>query len=343
MLSNAVPGVQCPWQWPWKTIQTPDRVPAVGQYDEADPSVTAWRLREMEKGGVGYLIYQVEWAHEHTQPDRLPEWRKRLPSPLIMSHSADHHAENHPDSPVEFCVAIWDVSTQAGHDFWKELVEGEGWTAREVEEGWRQFGRAVATRYMTKPKYLRIDSRPVLFRGNAHTLPFYDRMFGVSPERIVGFVREEVRAVTGQDLYLVATATEHSYWPKLKSIGFDAATEYLQHSDTWEHAAAWYRIVWTEQLAEAKRYGLDFWVPATCGYDARAWPRSNQDVFIPTPAQFKAHMLEARKFARDNYDITRGMIATYSVNEHGESSSCLEPYSDQRGDKLLRAHAEARP
>jgi hypothetical protein len=55
-----VPGTQCPWQYPWENLATDDRVPLLGQYNEALPGITEKRLEWMEYAGIGFACYQVE-------------------------------------------------------------------------------------------------------------------------------------------------------------------------------------------------------------------------------------------------------------------------------------------
>ncbi len=93
-------------------------MPAMGYYDERDPRVTVGRLAQMEIGKVDCAAYQLEWAHEHSQPGKLPAWRPRLDSPLINSHCADNHPAS---SPVKFFVSWWDTS--AGDPLWQEMAE----------------------------------------------------------------------------------------------------------------------------------------------------------------------------------------------------------------------------
>jgi hypothetical protein len=57
-----VPGVQCPWEHPWKSLRTNDRLPIMGEYDERDPAITEQRLRWMEWAGISGAVYQVEMA-----------------------------------------------------------------------------------------------------------------------------------------------------------------------------------------------------------------------------------------------------------------------------------------
>jgi hypothetical protein len=139
-------------------------VPALGQYNEADPGIASERLKWMQQGGIDYACYQVEWAHDRHE--------------LLMAHCADNHS---PESPVQFCVSFWDAlaASREWIPYW------QGWDFQTVEDSRRAFARAVATRYMTRDNYLRIDGCPVLFYGHAHAIEFYQLSFGRVPESIL--------------------------------------------------------------------------------------------------------------------------------------------------------------
>lgn len=335
---GAVPGSQCPNEWPWKAMQTEDRIPAMGEYDERDPAVTAWRLQKMKEGGIDVACYQVDWSHEHAvkAPDYLPP----LPTPLLMAHCADNHPT---DSPVKFCLSFWDVMTgPEGVEYFTALKRDRGWTDADLEESFGKFANAV-TSYMVQPNYWHIDGRPVLYRGWAHTLAFYKEQFGfnVAPERIIAIWREEIKAVVGVEPYLVATSMDPAYRQNLKAWGFNCLTEYLLHGDGWDTAMAVYRGWWATDLAECRQQGIEYIVPVTAGYDSRAWGSLGPPVHIPTAIQFEAHVREARKLARDNADICRG-VGSYSWSEWGEQESVIEPHMPEYGgDTMLRAHASA--
>ena len=332
-----VPGVQSPNKWPWKVLQTRDRVPALGEYDERDPAVVSQRLRWMQEGGIDYACYQVEWAHEMTQPKTLVAWRPYL-DPLLMSHCADHHPAK---SPVRFCVSMWDAS-QSDANYWIEL-KSRGWKLAEAEASWRQYARTVASRFMARSSYLRVGDRPVLFFGAASSLTFYQRQFGLSPARVIAAVSSEIRSHTGQKPYLVATSSAPEAFPQLKSWGFDAFTEYLLYSDSWRGVTAIYRQRWNEAIAICRQTGIEYWVPATVGYDSTAWGSPVNVRFVPTPAQFTAHLKEARQFARTNAPHTREQVITYAWNEFGEGGM-IEPMKQgmlHSGDEMLRAHRAA--
>lgn len=321
-----VPGIQCPVEYPWRNMRVPNRVPAIGEYDETLLEVTVWRLGQMQKGKIDWVTYQHEWS---------PHLGR-----LIMNHCA----ENHPaDSPIQFAMSCWDVQAAATDElnltYWDSTyrlpVELPIWTKENISAALVAYGTACALLF-TKASYLRIDGKPVLFRGCAHALRFYER-FGLTPKAVLNLIAHGC----GVRPYFVATACEPQVHPLLKSWGFDAFTEYNLYAGNWPDVALTYRDYWNRAIGVAKETGIDYWVPASTGFDDRAW--SGSVVFMPTPAEFTEHLQEARQFAHENYRYTRGRVLTNNWSEYGEGS-VLEPMLPgmlHDGDDLLMAHAEA--
>jgi hypothetical protein len=298
---------------------TADRVPAIGQYDERRPEITSWRLEQMRRGGVEWCTYQHEWS---------PNLRQ-----LLMNHCAENHPD---DADIQFAFSWWDVlsSSSDGAAYYAEPK----WTRDAVAESLRQYGAAVYP-FTRTASYLRVGERPVLFRGAAQTLRFYER-WGISPAEVMATIASAFPVRP----YFVASGTDHEVYPLLRSWGFDAFTEYLLYGRDWLDVTRIYRDYWATSFVIAEESGLDFWVPALAGYDNRAFHAPIGDrVFMPTPAEFTAHLAEAHRFAREHYDVTRGRVISYAWNEYFEGG-VLEPMQPDMlhsGDEMLRAHAEA--
>lgn len=319
-----VPGVQCPLEYPWRGMRTKDRLPAIGEYDEADPAVTAWRIEQMQKGKIDWVTYQHEW------------------SPHLGRLLMNHCAENHPaDSPIQLAMSWWDVLTNStdgvtyfAGDYALPERTGE-WTAERVVASLRAYSKACEP-ITRKPSYLKIDGRPVLFRGAASSLRFYGQ-WGISPSQALDLMA----SAFGRRPYFVAIATDPMDHAVLKKWGLDAFTEYNLYAGNWADVAQTYRDYWNRSIGIAKETGIDYWVPTSTGFDDRAWGGSV--VFMPTPAEFTEHLKEARDFARENYQYTRGRVLTNNWSELGEGS-VLEPMMPgmlHDGEEMLLAHAKA--
>lgn len=313
-----VPGVQCPVQYPWREIKRKDRTPAIGEYDEALPEVTVWREAQMIRGKIDFCVYQHEW------------------SPDLGLLTMNHCAENHPaDSPVAFCLSWWDVLTNSSDG--ETYFSDPKWTLATVTASLKAYSKAVAP-FTRKASYLKIDGRPVLFRGAAHSLRFCGR-WGLTPNVVLDLMAS---AITPRP-YFVSTACDPIDHAILKMWGFDAFTEYNLFADSWQSVMERYRDSWERSIRIAAETGIDYWVPTTCGFDSREWGSRLPFVFIPTPEQLTAHLREAREFARANYRYTRGRVLTNNFSEYGEGS-VLEPMLPgmlHDGDALLMAHARA--
>jgi hypothetical protein len=115
------------------------------------------------------------------------------------------------------------------------------------------------------------------------------------------------------------------------------------YADTWSDVVKTYRARWALGLQVARDTGIDYWVPATTGYNSAAWGSPVAQVFEPTPAQFTLHLSEARRVAAANARYTKGRVITGAWNEFGEGS-ILEPMQPgmlHSGDEMLMAHAAA--
>jgi len=148
--------------------------------------------------------------------------------------------------------------------------------------------------------------------------------------------------------YFVATSCEPQVHPLLRSWGFDAFTEYCLYSDSWAHVMDVYRAFWTRSIEISRATGIDFWVPAFAGFDARGYLHEADAQVLgfsepPTPAHFTAHLQEALAFAEEHYERTRGRVLTYAWSEWYEGG-VLEPCAPNalhNGDEMLLAHAAA--
>jgi hypothetical protein len=328
-----VTGCQCPLEYPWTGMRLPNRLPAIGQYDEARPEVTSWRLEQMRRGGIEWCTYQHEWSMH------LGE--------LVMNHCAENHPD---DSLISFAMSWWDVQASATDPlnlrYWDSTYWDDGrlpiWTRENISASLVAYGKACAP-FFRKASYLHVDDRPVLFRGSAHTLQFYAR-FGLSPKDVLDLIA----AGAGERPYFVATSCIPEVHDQLKSWGFDALTEYALYSDSWANVMTIYRDYWNRTIDMCDRTGLEYWVPALAGFDARGYlPEEDASKLgyfePPNPAAFTAHLIEARTFAEKHYDRTRGRVLSYAWSEYYEGG-IIEPMASgslHSGDELLLAHAAA--
>lgn len=341
-----VTGTEAPYPEPWKSLKTANREPAIGYYNE--PDVTQYYLDEMQKGGFNVACYQIGWSHQHAV--KYPYGPPFNINPLLY----DWGPKNHPqDSPIQFFLSNWEAPVGTEPDHFRVLrqipndtQDGRSWTDADMEQSHFDYGKAVG-HFMLHPRYFHVKGRPVLMRGWAHTLAFYQGYgFNLTPQRIVQLWREGVQSVAGVDPYIIATSMEETYRPNLKAWGFDALTEYLLHGKGWDDAMATYERFWNKYIPFCRELGIDYWIPTTSGYDDEAWPGIGLSaqgwVYAPTPEQYEAHCRKARATARAHFDVTQGIVIGYSLTEHGEQRSALLPHAPQYGgDSLMRAHKAA--
>jgi hypothetical protein len=311
-------------------------------YDERDPRITEERLTMMSDAKIDFTCRQVQWSHAQAAPHRLPPWIVKLESPMTMSHCMEAHPET---SPILHCASNWDVMSTAveRESYWDALTE-HGYNADDLVDSWSKYAKHVA-RWMRRANYLRINDAPVLFHGAPEGMQFYAGRFGVTPSKIDEIIRESIRTENGVDIYRVATSVADSARERLAEFGFDAMTEYLLHGmeSSFTSMRAMYRHYWDVDIELCRRQNIDYIVPASGGYDSRAWGSPVKDIAVPTAEEFTEHLREARAFARENYKRTHGIVITYAWNEIGEGG-IIEPMQARQlhdGDEMIRAHALA--
>lgn len=318
---DKVTRTECPHRFPWAASTATDRLLVAGNpHDQADPADTLQALREYEQYGLKWRIYQVQHPHANTQEHLLPEARRGVQR-LLMSHCADNHPE---DSPIRFALANWDVNAgKIGEENYHIELKALGF---DMELSWRTYG-VTAAQYMKQRNYLEMpDGRLVLFHGHAEKLAFYESFWQIKPERIIEWLRDEVRKATGKELYLVAVNVD-TMNPNIEDVnervflkrwGFDAFAHYLLHGDGtgWESAMGSYRYWSARDLKAARAADLKYWCAATTGFDSRGWyPPPGGDVYVPTRAQLRAHLIERIHYVRDNSPIVEPKIPLYADDE----------------------------
>jgi hypothetical protein len=240
-----------------------------------------------------------------------------------------HCARNHPtDSSVEWCFSDFDVMSHAPEtaEYWKD------WGVWNFAEALMTKGREFR-KHFAHPKYRRVNGKPVVYRGNADFLLYYEQRFDIEPSDVLSLQEDGA----GEEIYWVATNTPPTFCRQLKQWGFEAYTHYLiyPNENTWADAMVTYRNSWNEGIEIARQTGLKFWPSTTSGFDSRAW-YDHPSRFMPTPSQYEAHIREATEFSRRNFVYTDGQVVHEAWNERGENPDPLEP-SLLTGDAKLQA------
>jgi hypothetical protein len=366
-----VPGSQCPWRFPWEKIEPPfDRKMGItspgmreGAYDQRDPAVMDWTLANMERIPLTDIAHQFEvsWAHMGLPGTTRPSWAEEYPgAPYMMEHFIKHHASA--NTKIKLSASFWQriISADDRENYWNDLKENCGWSAHTMKAGWQRLARDVAE-WMKSPNWHEVDGKLVFTLGYAHTLPMYAETFpstevDLSPAGIVKILRDEVRAVTGKELYLIATATPPNFIDpsnesiespdermNLREAGFDAFGPYLLHGSSWGNAMSVYQYWRERDLRAARRAGLDYWPAITAGYNGRAWQTQEWKLgftHMPTPAELAEHVRETIAWSRANG--LRG-LKIYALGEGGEGGEVNVCSGDADnwvvGDEHLKAVA----
>ncbi|MFN8390512.1 MAG: glycoside hydrolase family 99-like domain-containing protein [Bdellovibrionota bacterium] len=305
----------------------PPVLPALGRYNSADPQVMTEQLNWIECAGINLLI--LDWW------SRNPAVRKRIDQEIEF-------LGQHPQT--SFCLQYesLDLKSVADHSPENEPANVVYMSAERTERLKKDWER-IARVYMSKPGYLRINNRPVLF--------LYATRHLVGPvAAAVEAAREQVRKSTGEELYLVADEAYYHVMnyrssrgtylmPELKPnwsrmTAFDAVTCYNPYdASRREHSGSkgfdtYLRDV-TELYYAYKSYastsGLEFIPGVLPGYNDRGVRLAENHFVIPREIEGKnVFELTLNRLVRTFIDENQPFFAITSWNEWNEGTQ-IEP------------------
>lgn len=290
---------------PWKPIEAyPDREPLLGWYDEGSDNVMRQQLDWMQSYGIGFVVFDWYFVAGRT---------------VMLDHALKAYlrAPNH--SKTKFSI-LW--SNHSG------MPKNTGdWNA--MVEYW-------VRNYFSKPEFLRINDRPVVFVFSADDLRKQAENFGTTTRDLLdsaqGIAREAgfagIHFVGGTGAYLSIIGES------AKNSGYSAFSTYNYHngplaplntpSHSFKELDQGYRVHW-RRFSEVGN--LPLVVPMTSGWDKRPWGGSKDaahDNSMSTPDEFQAHLEAAKSFMDANKTLTNGLGVICCWNEFGEGSY-IEP------------------
>ncbi|WP_347987295.1 glycoside hydrolase family 99-like domain-containing protein [Methylomonas sp. AM2-LC] len=293
---------------PWSPVKKyPDKEPLLGWYSDNDPAMLHQQVEWMREYGIGYVAFDWYWGGN--QP--------------FLSQAVDAFKASKVPGEMKYSI-LWanHFKFPGGVPEYKKMVEY--W----VKE------------YFKDPDFLKIDGRPAIFVFSVGR--FFDtaKDLGVTPKNLIDMADEITQNAGLPKIYFVGEDHALEYWFNnvAKKAGFSSASVYnyrLGYSGSaesvtvntggWDALAAAYHQNWDWMI---KHSALDnYIVPMSIGWDRRPWGGSKPaklDDSIPTPQEFEAHLLEAKKLM-DAYPVkTKKMGIICCWNEFGEGSY-LEP------------------
>lgn len=302
----------------WASLRPfPDRKPLLGWYDQGSPAVLERQLRWMADHGIDYVA--MDWYYEQGAV-RLDEGLRAY---LAV-----------PQERVKLSL-LW-----ANH--------GETTTPAVF----RAVTRTWIERYLSLPRYLTKNGRPVIFIFSYAKFAGDAKASGSSARAYIAAAQAMAREAGLPGLYLVACLDDLS--PDQVAAGpladgFDAVSGYQFHrkpqaaaaSDPnwsrpthgWGELAAAYQAQWDA----GSNQPLEMVVPMTSGFDRRPWGGFGADPLhdrsISDDRGFRAHLMAAREAMRRSGRAQSGLGVICCWNEFGEGIF-IEPTTRDRFARL---------
>ncbi len=297
--------VGAPSPLPWSPIKAfPEREPALGWYDEGADDVMRQQLDWMQSYGIDFVVF--DWY--------FVEGRK-----VVLEHALAAYMRAPNRARTKFSI-LW-----ANHNGMpKSLLD------------WQTMVSYWVKYYFTRPEFLRINGRPVVFVFSADTLRKQAESFGATTKQLLdsaqalaraaGFSGIDFIAGTGAYMAMIDNYGKDAGYSAFSTYNYDqgpmAPLNTPSHSYTeldQRYRAHWKRF--------AERASLPLIVPMTSGWDKRPWGGSKDpahDNSLSTPDEFRIHLEAAKSFMDANSALTNRMGVICCWNEFGEGSY-IEP------------------
>lgn len=298
---------------PWgQFVRFPEKEPLLGWYSDSDPAVLKKQAQMMREAGIGFVAFDWYWNGKET----------------YLEHAINAFRRTKPAGDLKYTI-LWanHYKFPGGLSEFKEMV---GFWVRN---------------YFSDQGFLTIDGKPVVF---VFSVEFYAKAaesIGVSPAELTEIVNSIAREGGFSGVYLVGGVAALEHWAKgvAPAAGFSALSAYNYHrgysgsaesmsvsGSGFARLAAAYRQNWNWLVSKST---LPYIVPMTSGWDKRPWGGSRDSSFddsISTPAEFEAHLREAKALMDEFPNKTLKMGVVCCWNEFGEGSY-IEP--TKRGGK----------
>lgn len=291
---------------PWDVIKLyTDREPQLGWYSEDGPGVMDQQLRWMRDYGIDYVVFDFLWSGDNR--------------PLLTA-GIDAYLRLPDRRGVQFSV-LWTNHTT--YTFTKAQFEA-------LFSFW-------AKQYFKHPDYVKIDGKPAVFIFSSEILDANAKAIGMTTPDLIAMAEAIAKPMGIPGIAFIGASTGSRY--SHASSGYQGFTTYNYHSPAataltparpgnFSRSYAELDASYHDQWSAMRNKGTDlFIVPMTSGWDKRPWGGSKDplhDDSRSTPAEFRDHLLAARKFMDGNSTLTRRMGVICCWNEFGEGSF-IEP------------------
>ncbi len=298
----------------------PERKPVLGWYDESNPEVTDWEIKWALEHGIGFFVYC--WYR-----DKENAGKRVGVSDVRMGH-AIHEGLFGCRYKEQFRFAI----------MWENY--GTRGMIASIEDLDQNLVPFWASEYFSKPFYLRLDGRPVLFVYHLDSL--IEQTGGLAgASRAVETIRRRVEREGLGEIMLLCEhrGTSRDFLQKASQCGFDAVFAYCWHADERFPTIAQAFDKQMATMATWKESGvLPFPATATVGWDPMPWSNENPDTpwlhpdkltrWYSSPAEFRDLLCRIRAFS-DSFPVgslTRSVLLLDNWNEWAEGHF-ISPHS----------------
>jgi len=302
---------------PWSAIKPyPKREPKLGWYCDGAVETLSTQLDWMHRYGIDYVVFDGYWRNGGPQ----------------LEQSLKAYLQAPQRQQVHFSL-LW-----ANHWASSSLADFDAMVAYWVRN------------YLTRPEYLRIDDKPVIFIFSPDQLVDSAKSMGAPAPDLLERARKQAVRAGLKGIYFVMATPALEFWAKTKApeLGFDALSAYNYHfglkgssasrtpaSRSFSELDDAYRMNWNWIVGHAP---LPYIVPMSAGWDKRPWGGSGDprhDDSVGSADEFARHLRAARALmdAQPAKTLRMGVICCW--NEFGEGS-VIEPTRQAGFDYLER-------
>lgn len=296
-----------PYPLPWDKIKSfPALKPLLGWYQEGSVSVMSQQLQWMAKHNINYVVFDMIWGRN---------------TETYLDHAVNAYLRSKDKSDIKFSI-LW--ANHTNYIFSKDKLS--------------RIVRIWCNEYFSRPEYLQLDGKPVVFIFSARILNQNIEKIGMKPAEFFAHANQIARSLGLKGIVFIGgVSAADPAMDYSTASGYSGFTAYNYHSPVsyrlpqqsnmshnYTELDAAYRDHWQWMLNHASG---SFIVPLTSGWSKTPWGGSADpahDQSISTPAEFAQHLKAAKTLMQANADRTRKMAVICCWNEYGEGSY-IEP------------------
>ncbi len=291
-----------PFMWA-NVLKHPERTPALGFYDQANPEVSDWETKWAVEHGINFFIYC--WYRDGQGGPVKQRFGSAIHEGLLKSRFARH---------MKFTI------------MWENQSRGQAGVAdeRDLMENLLPFW---IENYFKHPSYLKVDGKPLLFIYRPEFL--VDDLGSVeNVRRAFGLMREACRKAGFEGLWLLGEyrGVDRRHFDLMQSLGLDytfAYCWYVPNNPTPEQSIA-------AQMDYIRKTQETSPIPQVITV-SQAWSGWHDEgtIWKIPPPQFETLLRKAKDFARGLPPGQLGsrMLLLDNWNEWGEGHY-IAPYRE---------------